>query len=79
MYYNIRIKSFIVIVVQTHRRLLILWGTIRTTHKELLFVMCFEGNLGLNPITIFTIGNVPGMFTNVFVKFLLNSKFFITF
>ena len=41
--------------------------------------MCFEGSLGLNPITIFTIGNVPGMFTNVFVKFRLNSNFFITF
>ena len=79
MYYIIRTKSFIVRVVQKHNGALILWETIRTTHKGLLFVMCFEDNLGLNPVTIFTIGNVPGMFTNVFVKFLLNSNFFITF
>ena len=35
--------------------------------------------ISYGPITILTIGNVPGMFINVFVKFPLNSKFFITF
>ena len=72
-------KFFIVRVVQKYDGALTLWEIIRTTRKGLLFVMCFENNLGLNLVTIFTIENVPGMFTNVFVKFRLNSNFFITF
>ena len=72
-------KFFIVSVVQQYDGALTLWETIRTTSKGVLFVMYFEGNLGLNLVTILTIGTVPVMFTNVFVKFLLNLNFFITF
>ena len=72
-------KFFIVSVVQQYDGALTLWETIRTTSKGVLFVMCFEGNLGLNLVTILTIGTVPVMFINVFVKFLMNFNFFITF
>ena len=72
-------KFFIVSVVQQYDGALTLRGTIRTTSKGVLFVMCFEGNLGLNLVTILTIGTVPVMFINVFVKFLMNFNFFITF
>ena len=72
-------KFFIVSVVQQYDGALTLRGTIRTTSKGVLFVMYFEGNLGLNLVTILTIGTVPVMFINVFVKFLMNFNFFITF
>ena len=72
-------KFFIVSLVQQYDGALTLRGTIRTTSKGVLFVMCFEGNLGLNLVTILTIGTVPVMFINVFVKFLMNFNFFITF
>ena len=72
-------KFFIVSVVQKSDGALTLWETIRTTSKGVLFVMYFEGNLGLNLVTILTIGTVPVMFINVFVKFLMNFNFFITF